>query len=85
MAVRRPVYIFADTTQPVVTSDIYEYSDAYMEDIVTFASYVHAQDPAVKLECNTANGTQMPNQNFTDTYYIAGASTTRVDRFSTAA
>ena len=85
MAVRRPVYLFADPNGIPVTSDFYEYSDAYMEDVLTFASYVHAQDPAVKLECNTANGTQMPNQNFTDTYYIAGASTTRVDRFSTEA
>lgn len=85
MAVRRPVYLFADPTGVPVTSDLYEYTDAYMEDILTFASYVHAQDPAVKLECNTANGTLMPNQNFQDTYYIAGASTTRVDRFSTAA
>jgi hypothetical protein len=85
MAVRRPVYLFADPNGVPVTSNFYEYTDAYMEDILSFASYVHAQDPAVKLECNTANGTQMPNQNFTDTYYIAGASTTRVDRFSTEA
>jgi len=85
MAVRRPVYLFADPNGVPVTSNFYEYTDAYMEDILTFASYVHAQDPAVKLECNTANGIQMPNQNFTDTYYIAGASTTRVDRFSTEA
>ena len=85
MAVRRPVYIFADPNGVPVTSDFYEYTDAYMEDILTFASYVHAQDPAVKLECNTSNGTLMPNQNFQDTYYIAGASTTRVDRFSTEA
>lgn len=85
MAVRRPVYLFADPSGVPVTSNFYEYTDAYMEDILTFASYVHAQDPAVKLEVNTANGIQMPNQNFQDTYYIAGASTTRVDRFSTEA
>ena len=85
MAVRRPVYLFADPNGVPVSSNFYEYTDAYMEDILTFASYVHAQDPAVKLEVNTANGIQMPNQNFQDTYYIAGASTTRVDRFSTEA
>ena len=85
MAVRRPLYLFADPNNIPVASNFYEYTDAYMEDIISFASYVHAQDPGVKLEVNTANGTQMPNQNFQDTYYIAGASTTRVDRFSTAA
>lgn len=85
MAIRRPVYLFADPTLIPVTSDFYEYNDSFMADILSFASYVHAQDPGPKLEVNTSNGTQMPNQGFTDTYYIAGASTTRVERFSTEA
>jgi len=85
MAIRRPVYLFADTTLTPVRSDIYEYNDSFMADILSFSSYVHAQDPGSKLEVNTSNGTVMPNQGFTDTYYIAGASTTRVERFSTAA
>tara|TARA_B110000459_G_scaffold80341_1_gene90308 strand:+ start:16245 stop:18716 length:2472 start_codon:yes stop_codon:yes gene_type:complete len=85
MAIRRPIYLFADATLTPITSDFYEYNDSFMADIVSFASYVHAQDPGSKLEVNTSNGTQMPNQAFTDTYYIAGAVSTRVERFSTAA
>ena len=85
MAIRRPVYLFADPALTPVTSDFYEYNDSFMADILSFASYVHAQDPGPKLEVNTSNGTQMPNQGFTDTYYIAGAMSTRTERFSTAA
>ena len=85
MAIRRPIYLFADATLVPVNSDFYEYNDSFMADILSFASYVHAQDPGPKLEVNTSNGTQMPNQGFTDTYYIAGAVSTRTERFSTAA
>jgi hypothetical protein len=85
MAIRRPVYLFADPTLVPITSDFYEYNDSFMADILAFASYVHAQDPGPKLEVNTSNGTQMPNQGFTDTYYIAGAVSTRTERFSTEA
>ena len=85
MAVRRPLFLAVDAVVANNGSTLYQYTDPYMSDMITFASYVHAQLPAIKLEVGTASGTQMPNQNFTDTYYIAGASTTRVDRYATAA
>ena len=56
-----------------------------MNAIHDFASYVLSTNPAVRLEVDTANGTLMSGQPFVDTYYIAGAYTTRVDRFSTEA
>ena len=56
-----------------------------MNAIHAFAPYAYARNPSVKLEVNTANGTLVSNQPFIDTYYVAGAYTTRVDRFSTEA
>lgn len=84
MAVRRPVYI----GRAVVfdqSEDIFEYTDAFMTDMNTFAGWVHSQYPSVELVTTGTSGTLLPNQNFSDTYYVAGAYTTRVDRFSTAA
>lgn len=84
MAVRRPIFL----TDPFGGSgiyDIFEFTDAYMTDIVEFAGYAHAQNPGVQMEVGGVNGTQLANQSFTDTYYIAGTYTTRVDRYSTEA
>jgi len=84
MAVRRPIYL----TDPFDGSGIYnifEFTDAYMTDIVEFAGYVHAQLPGVQMVVGGTSGTQLANQGFTDTYYIAGTSTTRVDRYATEA
>ena len=84
MAVRRPVYI----GRAVVfdqSEDIFEYTDAFMTDMNTFAGWVHSQYPSVELVTTGTSGTLLPNQNFSDTYYVAGAYTTRVDRFSTEA
>lgn len=76
-------------TQDIVPSyQIYEMTDAAIDAVHAFAPYAYANNssgPSAKLEVNTTNGTQMPGQPFTDTYYIAGAYTTRVDRFSTEA
>tara|TARA_R110000744_G_scaffold109441_5_gene206818 strand:+ start:4323 stop:6503 length:2181 start_codon:yes stop_codon:yes gene_type:complete len=84
MAIRRPLYVYAEPTGVPVTSQLYEYPDAEMTEIITFAGYVHAQNPALTLEVNTTNGVEMPNQAFSDTYYIAGASTTDVTNYDTA-
>lgn len=84
MAVRRPVYI----GRAVVfdqSEDIFEYTDAFMTDMQTFAGWVHSQYPSTELVTTGATGTLLANQSFTDTYYVAGAYTTRVDRFSTEA
>lgn len=85
MAVRRPMFLFTDNTQIPPETSMFEYTDAYMEDIIPYASFVHSQYPSTELVTSGTTGTVLPNQNFTDTYYVAGAYTTRVDRFATAA
>jgi hypothetical protein len=84
MAVRRPIYL-TDPFGGTGIYEIYEFTDPYMTDIVEFAGYAHAQNPGVQMEVGGTNGTQLANQNFTDTYYVAGSYTTRVDRYSTEA
>lgn len=84
MAVRRPVYIGRDIVFNQ-SEDIFEYTDAFMTDMQTFAGWVHSQYPSTELVTTGTTGTLLANQNFTDTYYVAGAYTTRVDRFSTEA
>lgn len=85
MAVRRPLYVYTETTVTPNVTDLYEYADDYLVDIRQFAGWVHAQYPSTELVTTGTAGTQLANQNFTDTYYVAGAYTTRVDRFSTEA
>lgn len=89
MAVRTPLYIIQDLNNVANPSEndfaIHEYAADFYADILSYSSYVHAQDPAVQIEIGGSNGTLLPNQGFTDTYYIAGASNTRVDRYSTEA
>lgn len=90
MAVRIPLYLeslqdppFADFFQ-----HLQELNSVDIGRVHNFAPYAYANNPsgpAAKLEVNTANGTLMSGQPFVDTYYIAGASTTRVDRFATEA
>jgi hypothetical protein len=88
MAVRMPLHIIQNITpNDPVENDfaLRQYPSDFYADILSYSSYVHAQDPAVQIEIGTSNGTLLPNQAFTDTYYIAGASNTRVDRYSTEA
>lgn len=56
-----------------------------IQDLHDFAAYVYSTNPSVRLEVNGSNGTLMAGQPFVDTYYIAGAYSTRVDRFATEA
>ena len=84
MAVRMPLHIIQNITpNDPVENDfaLRQYPSDFYADILSYSSYVHAQDPAVQIEIGTSNGTLLPNQGFTDTYYIAGASNTRVDRY----
>jgi hypothetical protein len=86
MAVRTPLLLEAPDGNPYV--QIQEFNAINTSDVNLFAPYAYANNPSgpsAKLEVNTANGTLMSNQPFVDTYYIAGASTTRVDRFATEA
>lgn len=85
MAVRRPLYLLTDTTVIPNQSNFYEYADDYLTDIREFSGWVHSQQPSTELVTTGATGTLLGNQAFQDTYYIAGAYTTRVDRYSTAA
>jgi hypothetical protein len=86
MALRAPLKL----EMPVgnVLWQIQEYDALTTSFLHSFAPYAYANNPSgpsAKLEVNTANGTLMSNQPFVDTYYIAGAATTRVDRFATEA
>lgn len=85
MAVRLPLQVF-DNVEPVL--QIGEMPQVVVDLINDGASWAYGNNssgPSAKLEVNTANGTLLSGQPFVDTYYIAGAYTTRVDRFSTAA
>ena len=83
MAVRVPLYL----NQPdgIFYPQIYEMDNNAVQVIHGFAPYAYGYDPSVNLEVDTANGTLLGNQPFTDTYYVAGAYSTRVDRFATEA
>lgn len=86
MAVRTPLYLSAPAGDPQF--QILEMDATTIQNVHNFAPYAYGNNslgPSAKLEVNTANGTLMSNQPFVDTYYIAGAYTTRVDRFSTEA
>lgn len=83
MAVRRPLTLEQPTG--IVQPQIYQMIDELIDNVHGFATYAYAQDPSVNLEVDTANGTLMGGQPFVDTYYVAGAYTTRVDRFATEA
>lgn len=86
MAVRTPLLLDAPDGEPQF--QIFEMGATDISNIHAFAPYAYGNNssgPSAKLEVNTANGTLMSGQPFVDTYYIAGAYTTRVDRFSTEA
>lgn len=85
MAFRRPLYLLTDTTVVPNQTNIAEYADDYITDIREFSGWVHSQQPSTQLVTTGGSGTLLSNQAFTDTYYIAGSYTTRVDRYSTAA
>ena len=84
MAVRLPL-----AAQPVdgdtAGLQIFEMATAGVDNIHKFATYAYAQDPSVNLEVDTANGTLLSGQPFVDTYYVAGAYSTRIDRYATEA
>lgn len=84
MAVRLPL-----AAQPVdgdvAGLQIFEMASTGVDNIHKFATYAYAQDPSVNLEVDTANGNLLSGQPFVDTYYVAGAYSTRVDRFATEA
>lgn len=84
MAVRLPL-----AAQPVdgdtAGLQIFEMASAGVDNIHKFATYAYAQDPSVNLEVDTANGTLLSGQPFVDTYYVAGAYSTRIDRYATEA
>ena len=85
MAVRTPIRAQTDTTIIPNQTQLYEYGSDLVEDITEFAGWVHSQQPSTELRTTGGAGTLLANQAFSDTYYVAGAYTTRVDRYSTAA
>jgi hypothetical protein len=85
MALRTPLLLENPST---VDMQITTYDSFLLAWLHSFAPYAYANNPSgpsAKLEVNTANGTLLSGQPFVDTYYIAGTSTTRVDRFATEA
>ena len=83
MAVRVPLGIEQPDGQ--ISPQVYQMDNNTMVNIHKFATYAYAQNPSANLEVNTANGTLMSGQPFVDTYYVAGAYSTRVDRYATEA
>lgn len=75
MAVRTPCYI--DITTGVIT----EYVTADVEDLADVISDWHGQNTPVRLEVGGTNGVVLPNQNFEDTYFIAGDSTAQAGSY----
>ena len=84
MAIRIPLGLDAPDGEPQF--QVFEMDSTTIQNIHNFAPYVIGQNPAVRLEVNTANGSLLgASPQFQDSYYIAGASTTRVDRYATEA
>lgn len=81
MAVRSPLFL-SDASG---TNQIAEGDSTYMTALHEFAGYAFAQNPNPSLEVQGANGTAISGQPFVDTFYVAGAYSTRVDRFATEA
>jgi hypothetical protein len=84
MAVRKPLAVQPNDGDPAGLQ-IFEMAQAGVDNIHKFATYAYGQDPSVNIEINGSNGTLMAGQPFVDTYYVAGAYSTRVDRFATEA
>jgi len=85
MALRTPLLLENPATPDM---QITSYDSFLLAWLHSFAPYAYANNPSgpsAKLEVNTSNGTLMPGQPFVDTYYIAGAATSLVDRFATEA
>jgi len=81
MAVRSPLFL-SDASG---TNNIAEGDSTYMSALHEFAGYAYAQNPNPSLEVEGSNGTAISGQPFVDTFYVAGAYSTRVDRFATEA
>lgn len=81
MTARSPLFL----TDASGTNQIAEGDSTYMTSLHEFAGYAFAQNPNPYIEINGSNGAAIPGQPFVDTYWIAGAYSTRVDRFATEA
>lgn len=82
MAVRTPLFLAAPDGEPL--QQILEFAQEQTNAVNQFAAYAFSQYPR-ELRTTGSTGTLLANQGFSDSYYIAGASTTRTDRFSTEA
>ena len=84
MAVKAPLYVVDDAFG---VNHLREADSSYMTELHAFASYVHSEYPSVSLSVGSYAGNPNLLSGFpiSDTYYIAGAYTTRVDRFATEA
>lgn len=89
MAVRLPVLLETPPGNNVGEFQIQEFNSINTTDLNQFAPYAYANQPAgpgAALTVTDGGGfTAIAGQPFVDTYYIAGAATTRVDRFATEA
>ena len=85
MAVRLPLQVYDNVEPFLQIGEMPQIVVDLINDGAAWAYGNNSSGPSAKLEVNTANGTLLSGQPFVDTYYIAGAYTTRVDRFSTEA
>lgn len=83
MTVRTPLFMNAPDGEPQL--QLTTFTTAMMTSLKELAGYAFSLNPNPRIEVNTVNGTALTGQPFTDTYYIAGASTSRIDRYATEA
>jgi len=83
MTVRAPVYMLAPLGETY--KQVYPFSAQGVTEINDLAGYAFALNPNPRIEIGGTNGTLAAGQPFVDTWWSAGASTTDVTNFDTAA
>ena len=83
MTVRAPLYMLAPAGEPL--KQIYPFSAAGVDAINDLAGFAFAISPNPRIEIGGSNGDLVAGQPFVDTWWSAGAGTTDVTNYDTAA
>ena len=83
MTVRAPLYMLAPAGEPF--KQIYPFATTGVDAINGLAGFAFAINPNPRIEIGGTNGTLLANQPFVDTWWSAGAGTTDVTNYDTAA
>lgn len=83
MTVRAPLYMVAPAGEPF--KQIYPFTPSGVDAINDLAGFAFAIDPNPSIEIGGTNGDLIANQPFVDTWWSAGAGTTDVTNYDTAA